>query len=190
MLHSRRRSAQHMILLRLHLAAASAMLMYQSARQQTAAAVYTNAAGFKEADPASTLVDGSSSLNACIKALVPSCLLDCITSSQNVPAMHTLHYSTAGSPLVHLDPIPHGTRTSDSSKSKVPNPLQATSVLRGCFSHRPFSTCLWLELASLCRQTASKRCLLFDCGLLCNNILCRQTLYLVGTQDLQASKAL
>ena len=63
-------------------------------------AICTDAAGIVDrADPAGTLVDGSSSLDTGLKALVLSCPLDCITSSQNVPAMQTLHYSTAGSLL-------------------------------------------------------------------------------------------
>ena len=106
----------------LALAAASAMLMHQSARQQTVAAMHTFAAGFvlKKTDSASTLMDGSSSLDACLKALVPSCLLDCITSSQNVPAMQALHYSTAGSLLVHMCPKAHGTCRSGLSRSSYP----------------------------------------------------------------------
>ena len=64
----------------------------------------TDAAGtLKKADPAGALVDGSSSLDAGFKALVLSCLLDRSASSQNVPAMHTLHCSTEGSLLTPMN---------------------------------------------------------------------------------------
>lgn len=51
------------------------------------------------ADPAGTLVNGGSSLGACLKALVLSSFLDCSTGSQNVPPMHALRYTTTSSLL-------------------------------------------------------------------------------------------
>ena len=56
--------------------------------------VYRRCRSLHRADLAGTLVNGSSSLNACLKAFVLSCLLDCVTSSENVPAMQALlkHY--------------------------------------------------------------------------------------------------
>ena len=67
-------------------------------------AMCTDAAGtLNRADPAGSFVDGSSGLDASLKALVLSCLLDCNTSSQNVPALQTLHYSTADSLLAPMN---------------------------------------------------------------------------------------